>query len=430
MNKVMTLFEGKLMPLASRFASNRYFCALRDGMVLSMSLLIVGSLILVVAELPIEGYQNFMLQSFGENWKWFSSAATSATTGCVAIFAIIGIANALANQYNKHAVSAIALSLSSYLVLLIQVEEGGFSLRDFGAKGLFAAIFTAFIATELFCKIQDKKLTIKMPDGVPPAIADSFAALVPAAIIIPIFLIIRFLFTLTPYESVTSFILNVLQTPLTGITSSYGGIMVSVFSSHFLWLLGIHGGSIVSAVTGPMFQAASMENLEAFKLGLELPHIVTQQFSDFFQGYGGVGSTLALTFLMMFFCKSKQLKMLGRLTVVPGIFGINEPIVYGLPLVMNPIIAIPFFLSPLFCVTSAYFAMEWGWVAPVTGIQIPWTAPPLLSGFLSTNDARAAILQAVGILVSGLLYYPFIRIWDKRLLAEEQRDLVELDGKE
>lgn len=422
MNGIMFFFESKLTPLASKFAQNRYFSALRDGMVLAMPLLIVGSMILVVAELPIAGYQAFMTQVFGENWKWFSSVATSATTGLVAILAVIGISNALAKLYNRNAVSAVAIAVCAYFILLVQIEGSGFSVRDFGARGLFTAMLTAFLATEIFCKLHDKNITIKMPDGVPPAVAASFAALIPSAVVIILFLLIRFGFSLTSYGSANNFILTALQMPLTGLTSSYLGIMIAVFSSHFLWLLGIHGGSIVGAVTRPMFQAASISNLEAFNAGQPMPYIVTQQFSDLFQGYGGVGSTLALSFLMIVCCRSRQLKTLGKLTIVPGIFGINEPVVYGLPLVLNPVLAIPFFLAPLTCVTMAYFAMEFGFVSPLTGIQIPWTTPPLLSGFLATNDARAAVLQAAGILVSGLLYYPFIKIWDKRLVIQEMHE--------
>lgn len=419
MNSFFEKLDGKLMPLATKISSNRYLQALRDGMVLSMPLLIVGSMLLVVTEFPIQAYQEFMAGLFGEGWKWFSDAGVSASIGLIAIFSIIGISGALARQYGEDPIVASVLALSAYFTVLVQVENGGFAVKDFGAKGLFTGMLTAFIATELYCRILKKNIVIKMPDSVPPAISRSFAALIPAAVILIVFLIIRFIFANTSFESLNNFVLNVLQVPLTGITCTFGGIMIATFCSHFLWFFGIHGASIVGAVTGPMFQAAGIDNLEAFKAGLPVENIVTQQFNDIFQTYGGVGSTLALAFLLAFYCKSKQLKTLGKLTLAPGLFGINEPLVYGLPLVLNPIMAIPFFLCPLINVSLAYFAMKLGLISLTTGVQITWSTPPLISGFLGTNDIRAAILQAVCILISLGVYYPFIRMLDKKYQADE-----------
>lgn len=424
MNHLFEKMDEKLMPMASKITSNRYLQALRDGMVLSMPLLIVGSMLLVVTEFPIEGYQDFMANLFGEGWKWFSDAGVSASIGLIAIFAIIGISSALAKYYREDATVASVLSLAAYFTVLVQFEEGGFAVKDFGAKGLFAGMITAFIATEIYCRILKKNIIIKMPEGVPPAISKSFAALIPSAVILILFLGIRFIFANTTYESLNNFVLNFLQVPLTGLTCTFGGIMIATFCSHFLWFFGIHGASIVGAVTGPMFQAAGVENLEAFKSNLPIDNIVTQQFNDIFQTYGGVGSTLALTFLLAFYCKSKQLRTLGKLTIAPGLFGINEPLVYGLPLVLNPIMAIPFFLCPLINISLAYFAMKLGFISLTTGVQITWSTPPLISGFLGTNDIRAAILQAICILISLIIYFPFIRMLDKKYQVDETKRIT------
>lgn len=419
MNRLFEKMDQTLMPLATKITSNRYLMSLCDGMVLSMPLLIVGSMLLVVTEFPVEGYQAFMGNLFGDGWKWFSDAGVSASIGLIAIFSIIGISSALAKTYGEDPVVAAVLSLAAYFTVLIQIEEGGFAVKDFGAKGLFAGMVTAFLATELYCRILKRNIIIRMPDGVPPAIAKSFAALIPSAVILIVFLGIRFLFANTSYESLNNFVLQVLQLPLTGLTCTFGGIMIATFCSHFLWFFGIHGASIVGAVTGPMFQAAGVENLEAFKANLPYSNIVTQQFNDIFQTYGGVGSTLALALLLAFYCKSKQLKTLGKLTLAPGIFGINEPLVYGLPLVLNPIMAIPFFLCPLINVSLAYFAMKLGLISLTTGVQITWSTPPIISGILGTNDFRAAILQAICILISFVIYFPFIRVLDKKYRKDE-----------
>ncbi|MFV0395146.1 MAG: PTS sugar transporter subunit IIC [Coprobacillaceae bacterium] len=427
MDLIMNKIEKLLMPIANRIGANRYLMALRDGMVASMPMMMIGSIILVVAELPIDGYQAFMANTFGEGWKWFSDAATSATIGLAAIFAIIGIANSLAVNRKKDTVMASIIALSAYFTVLVQIEGGGFSVRDFGARGLFAAMIIAMISTEIYCFIVEKDITIKMPSSVPPAVSRSFEALIPAAIVIPIFLLVRFVFAQTSFESLNNFILNMLQTPLTGVTTTFWGIMLSAFLSHFLWFFGMHGASIVGAVFGPMLTVAGLENLEAFQAGAPLPNIVTQQFNDIFQTFGGVGSTLALAFLMAFFCKSKQLKTLGCLAVVPGIFGINEPLVFGLPLVLNPFLAIPFFITPLINLTLAYFATSLGIIGTTTGVAVTWSMPPFLSGILGTNTLSAGILQVVAILISLLIYYPFIKSYDRKMVLEEQEALINED---
>lgn len=210
MNSFFEKLDGKLMPMATKISSNRYLQALRDGMVLSMPLLIVGSMLLVVTEFPIQGYQDVMASLFGEGWKWFSDAGVSASIGLIAIFSIIGISGALARQYGEDPTVASVLALAAYFTVLVQIEEGGFAVKDFGAKGLFAGMLTAFIASELYCRILKRNIVIKMPDGVPPAISKSFAALIPAAVILTVFLVIRFVFANTSYASLNNFVLNVL----------------------------------------------------------------------------------------------------------------------------------------------------------------------------------------------------------------------------
>lgn len=419
MKRFNAFLEKMMQPLAEKLGRNRYLSSIRDGLIVSMPVMIVGSFTLVITEFPIPAYQSFMLKTFGEGWKWFGDVASSSTMGLSALIAVFAIAYYLGKSFDRDPLMAGVISLVSYFILLVRIENG-FSSADFGAKGLFVAIITAVITVKLFNFVLSKKIVIKMPDGVPPAVAGSFEALVPALVILPTFLIIRFLFSLTPWESVHAFIFNILQIPLVGISDSFFGIVVSILSSHTLWFFGIHGASVVGAITRPLFESASLANYGAFMAGDQLPHIVTQQFWDMFQGWGGVGATLPLSVIMIWFCKSKQIKTLGKLTIGPGIFGINEPMVFGLPLVLNPIMLIPFFACPLMCVSVSYWAMEFGLIARTTGVMIPWTTPPIISGFLATNDWRAGALQAILLVVCGLIYYPFIKSLDKKMLKEEK----------
>ena len=418
MNKFEAFLEEKIVPVAAKLGANRFLASIRDGLILSMPLMIVGSFTLIITEFPVQAYQDFMLNLFGENWKWFGDIASSSTMGLSAIIAVVAIGYYLGRSYNRDPLMSGILSLVSYFILLVRID-GGFAANDFGAKGLFVSIITAIIAVKVFDFVLSKNITIKMPEGVPPAVAGAFEALVPALVVLPLFMVIRFIFSLTPWESAHAFVFNILQIPLLGVSDSFFGIITSICASHTLWFFGIHGASVVGAITGPLFQSASLANYQAFTAGSALPHIVTQQFWDTFQGWGGVGATLPLSFIMIFFCKSKRIKTLGKLTIGPGIFGINEPMVFGLPLVLNPVMLVPFFVCPLMCVSVSYWAMQLGLVAKTTGVVIPWTTPPIISGFLSTNDWRAAVLQAILLIACAFIYYPFIKSLDKKMLLEE-----------
>lgn len=424
MKKFEAYLEEKVVPFAARLGANRYLASIRDGLILSMPLMIVGSFTLIITEFPVTAYQDFMLNTFGANWKWFGGVASSCTMGLSAIIAVVAIGYYLGKSYNRDPLMSGVLSLVSYFILLVQVD-GGYAPKDFGAKGLFVAIITAVLAVKVFNFILSKNIKIKMPEGVPPAVAGAFEALIPTLVVLPMFMVIRFIFSITPWESAHAFIFNILQIPLVGISDSYFGIVASICASHTLWFFGIHGASVVGAITGPLFQSASLANYAAFTAGEPLPHIVTQQFWDTFQGWGGVGATLPLSIIMIFFCKSKRIKTLGKLTIGPGIFGINEPMVFGLPLVLNPVMLIPFFLCPLLCVSVSYWAMSFGLIAKTTGVIIPWTTPPIISGFLTTNDWRAAVLQAILLVVCGLIYYPFIKSLDRKMLKEENEGVAE-----
>ncbi len=223
------------------------------------------------------------------------------------------------------------------------------------------------------------------------------------------------------------FIFKFLQTPLLGLGDTLGAMVVAYIFLHLFWFFGINGGSVVGAVFNPILQTLALENLDLYRaVGPEGytvangAHIISQQFQDLFATFGGAGSTLSLLIAMLLFCKSRRIKELGKLSLVPGIFGINEPIIFGLPVVLNPMILIPFILVPTMNIVLSYLAMAMGLFPPCNGINIPWTMPVVFSGFLSTNWMGA--LFQIGLLILGVfVYLPFIKIMDKQYLEEEQK---------
>ena len=265
-----------------------------------------------------------------------------------------------------------------------------------------------------------KNIVIKIPDMVPPAVSKSFAALIPGFFIISAALVVRVLFEITPFESIHNVVKDLLTTPLTAVGGSLPGVMIVTTLIHLLWTCGLHGANIVFGIVDPAFYVLMDQNRQAFMAGQPLPNVATKQFFDVFQSMGGSGTTLSLAVMLLLLAKSKQLKEIGKLSIGPGMFNINEPILFGLPIVMNPLLIIPFIIAPLVTVTVTYLAMKSGLVARPTGVAIPWTTPPFVSGYLVTGGKLSGVvIQVINFFITGIIYYPFFRIWDHKKLQEE-----------
>ena len=422
MSKMTTLMENRLMPMSQKISSNKYLVALRDGLMLSMPILIFGSMCIVIGDFPIPAFHEFMSKIFGDIWSvWCWDVAIPATIGLVSLYALIGVAYSLANENKVEPLPAVAISISAYFILLHQVEGGGFAGSDFDAKGLFAAMLTAIVVTNVYSFIIKKNWIIKMPEAVPSFVSRQFTALTPAFVLLPIFLIIRFIFAATSYVTLSNFIIEIFQAPLVNMgTTLVGTLIVSAVNS-VLWFFGIHGTAVVDAIMGPVWYAARFENLEVFKAGVDAvrPFIATQDFANHIIFLGGTGNTIGLSMIMIFRCKSKRIRSLGKLAIVPGIFNVNEPVIFGLPLVLNPIMAIPFFLAPTVSVVISYASMFFGLVPLPTGVTVPWTMPAPFAGWMMCNSWEGGALQIVLLIVTGLIYYPFITSLDKQYVKEE-----------
>ncbi len=422
MDGITRILEEKFLPIAVKMQSNRYLMSLRNGLVTSLPLMIVGSFVIVIAELPVDPYQNMMLSVFGENWKWFNWGVIYASTmGMVGVIASIGVAYALTEQYKKPALPAGIISLAGFFILLHQQEAGGYATTFFGARGLFAGMVVALITAEIYNFVLEKGWTIKLPEQVPPAISNQFMALTPAALAIVFWTVVRFGFAHTSYITFSDFILQVLQVPLTALGTGLVGTMFAVFFDSAFWFVGIHGSSIVGSVFQPIWQAATLSNLAASQAGETIPYIVTYEFMRNLIYIGGSASTLSLAFIMAFLMKSEQIKTIGRLSIAPGLFNINETVTFGLPIIMNPMMLIPFILAPITLTLISYGAIASGIVGHLPGLAAPWTMPVILSGFyIGNGDVRFVLLQIVNFVVSGLIYFPFVAAFDKKKYQEEQ----------
>lgn len=422
MNSFMDKLAEKILPIANKLGNNRYLTVLRDAFMLSFPLTMFGSIIVVVNNLPFfsDNTKGTLTELFGNG--------QNATMSIMSVFVTFGIGYYLCKSYDVEAIFGGAVALSAFLILtpfFITLENGSelggvLTLDRLGAKGMFIGMIAAFLAAELFARITKKGWQIKMPDGVPPAVAKSFAALIPAIITLFVFLIVNAIMTGIFHANLHDLVYEVIQKPLMGLGSGLPATLIALFFTQFLWFFGLHGQIIVNSVMDPIWNTLMLENLDAYKAGEALPHIITKPFMEVFTvGLGGSGMTLAVVILMAFFVKSQQSKDVGRLALAPGIFNVNEPVIFGLPIVMNATIFIPWLLAPLIVTALNYFVMAIGLVPAPTGVSVPWTVPIIINGILATNSILGGLLQIVDFIIVGIIWFPFLKMLDKQQTAAE-----------
>ncbi|MGL5646811.1 MAG: PTS sugar transporter subunit IIC [Clostridium sp.] len=432
--------ENILMPIAAKLSSNKVLIAIRDGFLITTPLIIVGSIFLLIANFPITGWDSFWTNIFGPDWSsWFINVSR-ATFNLMAILSCVGTGYSYARELKGDAIQGACVAFVAFFILMptkiaymgVEGEAtlNGISFEYVGSNGLFLALVSAIISVRLFIWVYNKGWTIKMPPGVPPAVSLSFAALVPSAIVMLLFFFIRIGVSLTSFETAHNLIYEVLQTPLQGAGNTLFAQIVYSLACTVFWFFGINGPAVANTVFAPISKVLTMENLEAFQAGLPLPNIFTDPFSNFFTNFGGGGSTLSLIIVMLLFCKSKRITQLGKLSVLPGIFGINEPIIFGLPIVLNPILVIPFVCVPVINLVLSTIVTTMGIIPYTTGVPLPWTTPIGFSGYLSTGSLVAAGWQIFLLVLGCLIYYPFIKMLDKQYLRDEEEAKKELEKDE
>ncbi|SDB82869.1 PTS system, cellobiose-specific IIC component [Pelagirhabdus alkalitolerans] len=425
MNKFMDMLENVLMPVADKLNNNRYLTALRNGFMVALPLIIFGSMFVVIANLP------FLDELIGEEafatYQDLLGPASASTLSIMGLFVIMGIGYKMVEQRGGESVYGAAVAVASFLILTPQVVEdtaGGIPTNVLGAEGMFLGIFTAFFAAEIYQAFVKRDLTIKMPAGVPDAVSRSFSALIPIALTLTIFLVVRIIFGFTPFETVQEFIYTIIQEPLTALGSGLPATLIAVLLIQVFWFFGLHGQIIVNSVFDPIWYALNDQNLSAYQAGEELPNIVTKQFIDtFIVGIGGSGMTLAVLIAILLVAKSRQLKEIGKIATPPGIFNVNEPVIFGLPIIMNPLVIIPWLLAPVVVAFVTYMFMSVGIVPRPAGIIVPWTTPVLLSGYMATgNQIMGAVMQLINMAIVFIIWLPFLKVMDRQYYDNEQSE--------
>lgn len=422
MNKLNTFLEEKMLSVAGKLSANKFLIAIRDGITLAMPLIIIGSLFMIIASFPVPGWETWLGDIGVASYLW---KGVDSSFGLIGLVASFGIAYSLTNQYGVDGVSSGIISLAAFITVtpFISSDAGaGMPTTYMAAQGLFVAIVLGLLNGYVYAWFINRDIQIKLPDSVPPAVARSFSAIIPGAVIITFWLIIFGLLDTFGLPNIHAIAQVVLGKPLGLLGNNIFGTMILVTLNSLFWFVGIHGGNVVNSVMQPVWLANLDANREAYQAGLELPHIFTSSFMDNFVYIGGGGATLGLVLVLGYLARKKktsqQTKVLAPITVVPGLFNINEPTMFGLPIVLNVLLVVPFVLAPIVNVIVAYFAMASGLV-PFTRTVATWTMPIIISGFLTTSSLMGAVLQIVIVILDILLYLPFFLAVEKRFKQQE-----------
>ena len=426
-DKFNVFLEEKFMPVAAKVGSQKHVQAIRDGLVLSMPLTIAGSIFLILAFLPISGYDEFMKGIFGDGWMGKVLYPVRATFDIMAIFGCIGVSYRLAEKNKVDCLSSVALALMTFMILtpfkvsFMNNTVEAIPLMYTGSAGLFGAIISSIISVEIYSWFIRKNIVIKMPENVPPAVAKSFVALIPTLALMTGTLIVRLILENTSLQNVHELLKVILTTPLKTLVGSWWGLAIIIAIIQLFWIAGLHGSTIILGMIGPVLGLLGDQNRLAYEAGAEIPNIIGGPFFDIFISLGGGGGTFALAFLLAFVSRSRQLKEIGKISVGAAFFNINEPIIFGLPIVMNPYLIIPFFITPLVTGLIGYFSVATGLLPKLPGISVPWTTPPLISGYLaSIGSFRYVILQVILIVIGMIIYLPFFKAFDNKILEDEK----------
>ncbi|MCR8687780.1 PTS transporter subunit EIIC [Lactococcus petauri] len=434
MQKFLKWIETRLMPPMTKIGMQLHMVAIRNGVISTLSLILIGSFIMVFANFPIPAVAEWLAPHIANLTIPFR-----ITMGLMAIYASFAMGDSLAKSYDLDGVTGGVLSLAAFLTLTIPLNvdtvltEAGeaaigwvLPMQYLGGAGMFSAILTKIFAVEIYRFFIKWDITIKMPDVVPPAVGRSFGALLPGGFIIIFLWIVRVMLNF----DINAFIMSIFN-PIADLMGNnmFGALLPMIFI-HLLWAAGVHGMNIIGSIVRPMWLMMLDANMAAMADGTpltQLPYVAPEQFYQWFVTMGGAGVTLVLVFLL-FTCRAKYLRDMAKLTFVPGLFNINEPLIFGMPLMMNPVFTIPFVLNPIILTIVSYSAVRLGLVNGFVA-NVPWTLPAPIGAYMATgNDWRAIILVLVNLFIAGLIYYPFVKMYDKQMLEEEKKAAAETEG--
>ena len=439
----MDFMSEKLLPIATKIGSQKHLVALRDSFIATMPVVMTGSIALLLNAFLSDFPSEFGWTQITETFQWliaFNGLIFNGSLAIVSLVFIFALGYNIAKVYETDKLSGGLVALASFVVSLgtsitqtfslsaidhglaeminkvtgLSYVDGQLSVTISGlipgnqinSRGYFTAIVIGFIAVVIFSKCMQKKWTIKLPNSVPPAIAVPFTSIIPAFIAMYIVAIITYAFNLMTGQLIIDWIYDVLQTPLLGLSQNPLSIIMVAFLTQLFWFFGIHGGNVMAPIMEGVFGVALLANLEAYQLGKDIPYLWTSVSYGAFVWY----ATLGLLIAIFWQSRNKHYREVAKLGIAPVLFNIGEPVMYGLPTVLNPLMFIPFLLCPIVLSSVAYGATALGLVSPVTQ-NVTWVMPPVLYGFFATGfDWKSIILSLINLGLAIAIYLPFVKL--------------------
>lgn len=408
-DKMFEFIDTKLGPVFSKIGENKIVKTIAGGMMLTIGVLTIGSIFI-------------MLFGLATNYKFFSFLLPISgplligyqlTMGLTGLFVAVAISGTYAKQYNMEILSSSITGLAAFILLTSTVTDGAIAITNLGAQGIVAAIISSLVTMSILRFFKEKNITIKMPDGVPPEIAATFSSLIPSFLALLLMWLVKSVFNFDLVSAVQA-----LLRPIFSAVDSLGAFTLRFLFGQAVWSVGLHADAILTGITGPLTSTWIVENADAAATGLsatQLPFIWTQPTERM------VGWTASIWGLMfwLFRSKSKKLRTIAVAGLPSAVFTIIEPILFGLPVVFNPYLVVPFILSATVAAFFTYGVMALGLVSRFY-VALPWITPPPILGFLGTGgDWKMVVVVIINTIIGILIYAPFFKAYEKSELAKE-----------
>lgn len=419
MEKFTLWMEKNFLPVAQKIGAQKHLVAIRDAFIAILPLTMAGSIAVLLSvftsDIPTILVGADSAAGFIEGTKFIrdiTGAVQNGTLGILALVVVFTLGYNLSKADDVDALAGGLISTASFLALIPRLE-GVIQGSYLGATGVFTALITGLFATTIYIKITKAKLVINMPEGVPPAVSRAFVAIIPGAVAIFTVAIINCIVTTFGGDSINNLINIYIAKPFMGLSQGLPAVIIYTLAVQILWFFGLHGSNILGAVNEGIYGVATIANSEAIAAGKALPYIWTKASNEAYVNFGGAGATLGLLIAIFIFSKRVEYKSIAKMSLPMGIFEINEPVIFGLPIVLNPIFFIPFILSTPILATVAYLVTQAGLVPP-TFVPLPWIMPPVIGAFLATGGSfAAALLAAFNLFLAVCIYVPFVKMANK-----------------
>jgi PTS system cellobiose-specific IIC component len=408
MKSLTNLLNRHLVPPLTALSENTYLSAIRAGMVSIVPLTIIGGMFMVISNPPVESWARAIAPHLP-----LLQIPVTATFGLLAVFVCFGIGYDFGQRLKQEAIVSASMATLVFLMIQLQPADQGFNMDGLGSKGLFTAILVALVCVRVQKFFTDQNWVIKLPSNVPAIVYESFLSLIPMAFLVIVFWLIRFALGLD-----INHLLQSAFRPLVFALNTLPGILLYAFMVTLLWSVGINGDNTLDAIVGPIFLQFLGANVSAAAHHEPLPYVTALGFFTSFVNVGGTGATIGLA-LVMLNSKEPAYRKVSRLSLPTQVFGINEPIFFGFPIVLNPIFMIPYVLNALLLTIGSYLLMSWG-VIQKPFVGVPWTTPPIIGHYLVCGgDWKAAVWGALSILIAMAVYYPFAKAAERQRLNAE-----------